>query len=437
MSEFERRTDLAASWFERNLIMDPAGGAGWGWVPDVPPNPQNTAEVVCALTDVERPIPHREAIVELISRDSVTHASHGDWVFRSSIDLAWRLRGLRCLLGEPRDSRITTLAGALMKAQDRTTGGWRLTGNADAESITATCMAIRALQGLTGPEEIEAALRSGVTMLVDAVLDDDPRAQWLYASAQIVQVLVHSEIAASGGGRADRAREIALDRVMGRLRHGEAGIEEEVFDRQGVTDIWRHMTLPLSLSALADAAPDAIFQPTFRRALIDLLELQECRSGNVNYGGFRTSREGFVTSYATTQALHTLASVNTRLTEQANPGLAFDLLCRSEGKHHSDPQDVLTVGPRTVIMNSWAGALFFTVACIAGLAVGTLALVQSEQLGAVGSKLLLTLSPILPAVGAFAFASVRWPEVPSTRVAFFVFTAFTAIFLPVLYFVFA
>jgi hypothetical protein len=437
MSEFDRRVDMAASWFARNVIRDPEGGAGWGWVPDVPPNPQNTAEVVCALTHVGRPIPRKEDAIELIRREVVTHASHGDWVFRSVIDVAWRLRGLRCVSHEHGDPHIDAWAKTLVEAQDSKTGGWRLIGGADAESVTATCMAIVALLGLQTSVETESSVRAGVAMIVNAVLDSDPRARPLYASGQIVQVLARSEIMAAGGPRAERAREIALDRMVADLQGGEAGVQEEVFAREGVTDIWRHMTLPLSLCALAEARPDAVFEPVFRRALIDLLSLQECSADNVNYGGFRTSKEGFVTSYATTQALHALASINAKLNEQVNPGLAFNLLCRSAGKHHSDPQDIVTIGRHTVVMNSGGGALLLALACVAGLTIGALTIGLADHLGAVGSRLLLTLSAALLGVGAFAFASVRWPGVSNRRIAFFIFTGFTAIFLPTLFFLFA
>lgn len=437
MSEFKRRVDMAADWFERNVIRDPDGGAGWGWVPDVPPNPQNTAEVICALTHVDRSIPYRADAERLIRREVVSHASHGDWAFRSLIDVTWRLRGLRCLVDGADDPDIVACAETLVGAQDPATGGWRLAAGAEAESITATCMALTSLLDLDSPVETDSAVSAGLKLLVDLVLDEDPRVDPLYANAQVVQILARPGIPDSDGPRVKRARDIALGRVVTELQAGRAGIQEEVFTRGTVSDIWRHMTLHLALSAQAEAAPDLVFEPAFRRGLIELLGLQECREGNVNYGGFRTSKEGFVTSYATTQALHTLALVNAKLGEQVNPGLAFDLLCRSTGTHHSDPQDVITVTRRTVVMNSWAGALMLLIACLGGLATGALTVAANDQVGDVGGRLLLTGSAILIGSGAFAFATVRWPEVSQARIALAVFTGFSAIFLPIIFFVFA
>jgi hypothetical protein len=435
MSEFERRVDMAAEWFERHIADDPGGGAGWGWVPDVPPNPQNTAEVVCALTDVGRPVPRRDDVMALIRREVVSHASHGDWAFRSLIDVTWRLRGLRCIVDMHEDPDIVACARTLVEAQS-SDGGWRLAGGVGAESITATCMAVLALLGLETPVDTTPSVQAGLEMLVSAVLDDDPRAEPVYASAQIVQVLARPEVSAAGGPRAARAREIALKRVTSHLEQGETGIEEEVFSREGVSDIWRHMTLHLSLSAQAEAVPDLVFEPPFRRALIELLDLQECGADNVNFGGFRTSREGFVTSYATTQALHALASVYSKLRDQVNPGLAFDMLCQSTGTHHSDPQNIITVTRRTVVMNSWGGALMLVVAMLGAITIGALTIGLKDHIGGIGSRLLLTWSALFLAGGVFVFASVRWPEVSNARIAFMVFTAFTAIFLPIIFFVF-
>jgi len=438
MSEFEQRVNIAASWFERNVVVDPQGGAGWGWVPDVPPNPQNTAEVICALTHVGKPIPCKDDAVTLVRREVVAHASRGDWAFKSLIDVTWRLRGLRCaVVEECEDHDIEVCAETLIAARDSTTGGWRLTADSDADSVTATCMAIAALSGLDVKTETEESVRDGLAMLVDLVLDADPRAEPLYASAQIVQVLARPEVFAASGPRAKRAREIALDRVVAHLEQGSTGIEEEVFVRGGVSDIWRHMTLHQSLAALAEAAPDRVFEPAFRCALIELLALQECGEDNVNHGGFRTSKEGFVTSYATTQALQVLASVNAKLGEQVNPGLAFDLLCSSRGTHHSDPQKVVTITQRTVVMNSWAGALLLMTGLAAAATIAALTVGFKDHLSNAGSRLLLIWSALFFGGSAYAFASVRWPDVSNTKIALIVFSGFTAVFLPIVFFIFA
>jgi hypothetical protein len=437
MSDFAHRVDMASGWFGRHIIDGSPGLAGWGWVPDVPPNPQNTAEVVCALTHIDRPIPRRAEALALIRCEVVDHASRGDWAFRSLIDVAWRLRALRCLVKDDEDPDIVACAVALVAAQESTTGGWRLAGSGGPVSVTATCGAVLALMGLGKTVDTETAVRRGLTMLIGSIIQDDPRAEPLYATAQIVDVLARPEIALLGGPRTERAREKALEKVLATLARNRAGIEEEVFTRGAVTDIWRHMTLYLSLIAIAEAAPDRVFEPVFRHALIDMLELQEDGRDNINLGGFRTSEEGYVTSYATTQALHVLASIKRTLTERVNPALTFDLLCRSAGTHHSDPQDVVRVGRTTVTMNSGAGAIMLAVGLIAAVTSGGLTIGFAGRLGHVASRLLLIWSAAFLATGTFAFAAVRFPRIPNSRIALAVFTAFSAIFLPIIFFVFS
>lgn len=47
MLGFDRQVSSAVSWLKDEQRVEGAT-AGWGWVTDVPANPQNTAEVVCA-----------------------------------------------------------------------------------------------------------------------------------------------------------------------------------------------------------------------------------------------------------------------------------------------------------------------------------------------------------------------------------------------------
>jgi hypothetical protein len=438
MSRFEQRATRGVEWFDRHVIESPSGGAGWGWVPDVPPNPQNTAEVVCALHRLGREIPQKVDAIQLMRCEVVAHASQGDWAFRSLIDVAWRLRGLRCVVPDAEDADIARCVNALLDAQDPESGGWRMAGGPGAESVTATCMALRALAGLEGSEDTQSAVHRGLGMLIDAVLGNDPRVEPLYANAQIVQILSRHDIQNLDGPRMERALEKCIEAVVTALRGDEPpGIQEEIFSREGVTDIWRHMTLYLCLKAMADADPDHIFDPAFRRALIEMLGLQEEGTDNINFGGFRTSREGFVTSYATTQALQALASINTALESHVNPGKSFDLLCHSTGTHHSDPQSIVTIASRKVIMNSWGGGVIFGGSVVAALTIAGLTLAFQEDLGAVASRLLLTWSTLFLAGGTFLFASARLPGISNYRIALTIFTAFTAIFLPVIFFVFA
>jgi hypothetical protein len=431
--------DLAVEWFRRGISPDGNGGAGWGWVPDVVPNPQNTAEVVCILSRIGQPIPRQSEALALIRRRVVRHASGHDWDFSSSIDVAWRLRALRYLVDDHEDTDIVACAKTLVDLQDET-GGWRMAGGAGPISITATCAAVLALCGLDSPVNMEETVSAGLGMLIGAVLGDDPRADPLYANAHIAHLLAQQKIAVLGGRRTERAREKAIGRVLRDMERGCTGVEDEVFTRGPVADRWRHLLLYLSLAATAEAAPNRIFEPPFRRALIRMLDLQEGGEdivSTVNFGGFRTSKEGFVTSYATAHGLGVLAAIETTLAKRVNPGLMFSLLCRSDGTHHSDPQEVVTIRRYPVTMNSYAGGLVFLTGLIAALTIGALTIGLKSHLGHVGSRLLLIWSTVFLASGTFAFASVRITKYSNARIAIWVFTAFSAIFLPIIFFIFS
>lgn len=436
MSDLDHRISEAAAWLSSNVADDGQGRAGWGWVPDVPPNPQNTAEVVCAFTLIGRAVPRAEQVVALVRSDVVHHQTRGDWAFLAVIDVAWRLRALRCLVDDPADDAdVTACARALVDAQDLETGGWRLAGRTGPVSVTATSAAVLAMLGLQTSVDVVPAVRRGLGMLISSVIDGDERANRLYAAAQIADVLAHSEIAELGGPRTERARALALDRVMDHVRRGDLGIEEEVFRRESATDTWRHMTLHMSLLAASRAAPEQIFHPSFRQELVALLDLQESGEQNVNHGGFRTSREGFVTSYATTQALEVLALIRSTVNERVNPARTFDLLCRMDGAHHTDPQDVVSVARRTVTMNSWAGAILLAVGLLSGTTTAVLGVALKEHVGTAGSRALVVWGTAFVAVGAFGYLAVRLPKTPNGRIAAAVFAAFTALILPVLTYV--
>jgi hypothetical protein len=165
-----------------------------------------------------------------------------------------------------------------------------------------------------------------------------------------------------------------------------------------------------------------------------LLDLQEEGDRNVNRGGFRTSPEGFVTSYATTQALDVLSLVRTTINERVNPARTFDLICRLDGADHADPQDVFSVGRRTVTMNSWAGAVVLALAGSAGGSTAVLAVALRRHLGTAGSRALVVWGMAFVAVALFIYLTTRLPRVSAARIGGLVFAAFTAVVLPVVTF---
>ncbi|WP_280263760.1 hypothetical protein [Nocardia wallacei] len=434
MSNIDERIRMAVEWLRSSQIPHLSGGAGWGWIPDVPPNPQNTAEVVCMLHRAGCEIPRPEKVAALVRMTVVQRPVGDEWYFRTPIDVAWRVRALRCLGVEESDSGVVEGIRSLLDQQDSETGGWRMSGFLGPVSITATAAAVLALiaDGAFDGER-QQAISHGIAYLVSAVYQE-PRTLPMYAAAHIASVLSRPEIVAIGDKRAERACELAVQRLMTGLRRSECEIETEIFRRDDLVDTWRHITLHLAIGAVVAADSRTIFDPAVRAAMVELLDMQEVDALAIYRGGFRISAEGPVTSYATTQALEALLQVRPAINERVNPAKVYDEICRADGAHHTDPQTVATLRGRPMLMNSSAGEVLLVVGAAAGATVFGLGFGFDDDLGKIASRALVVWGTLLIALGTFCGLATRFPRLPKRRVAASVFAAFTALVLPVISF---
>ncbi|WP_433193510.1 hypothetical protein ACQP1G_32725 [Nocardia sp. CA-107356] len=313
-----------------------------------------------------------------------------------------------------------------------------MSSRSGAISVTATTEALRALVGVAStnatPNAAAEAVARGTNFVVSALLDDDVRFQPLYAASQAAIVLSLPEITAFGGKRIERARELAWENILRTLRHGGARVEEEIVRRGDVTDAWRHVSLHWAVTALAYAGDRVVFDPIFRKALKDLLDLQDTAPTLTTRGGFRTSSEGFVTTYATTQAVEALAQLGQTLNERVNPAKVFDLICRDEGASPADPQDVISARGRSVVMNNYAGAGLLVIGGPAGLTIAIMSVAFADHLGDIGSRALVVWGTLFIAVSTHVYVATRFPAVPKGRIGTAVFAIFTAVVLPVVTF---
>ncbi|MGW5519503.1 hypothetical protein [Nocardia africana] len=431
MSNIDERIRMAVEWLRGSQLPHLDGGAGWGWIPDVPPNPQNTAEVVCILHRAGCEIP-RAAKVAMLVRATVVQRPIGDeWYFRTPIDVAWRIRALRCLEVEESDPGLAGAVRNLLDQQDSETGGWRMSGFLGPVSITATAAAVEALIGGGAFDgERHQAISRGIAYLVSSMYQE-PRTLPMYAAAHIAAVLARPEIVRIGDKRAERACELAVKRLLTGLRRGECDIETEIFRRDDLVDTWRHLTLHLAVGAVIAADSRTIFDPAVRAAIVALLDMQEMDALAIYRGGFRISDEGPVTSYATTQALEALLQVRPAINERVNPAKVYDEICRVDGAHRTDPQAIATLGRHRMLMNSTAGQALLVLAVSAGATVFALAVGFHTVFGTVGSRALVVWGTVLVAVGAYCGLATRFPRLPKRRVASAVFAAFTALVMPV------
>ncbi|GGK66753.1 hypothetical protein [Nocardia camponoti] len=455
MSTVDSRIALAAGWLQNNMVQVDADHAGWGWSPDVAPNPQDTAEAVCALAaarsyapaytpvplspDVYN-VPQPDAVSALVRANSVVHAAQGEWTFQSPVDAAWRLRALIAMSNTGVLPDVSAYRNSLLTSQDQHSGGWAMSEGSAWVSVSATTAAISALLELP-PSDVQAALaiQRGCDFLTQALMDDDPRATTNAASAKIACLLGTGRLADSGNAHLAKAHANAVDRVLHYLETAPGTLEEEPIRRGNVTQTWYHATLPISIMALATSKKRLTFHPTFRRGFTELLDYQQMLPSHRDYGGFKTSRGGLITSYATAQSIEALSCVASDVRVRVNPGQVFDILCDSESRHHTDPQNISLGNLPPIRINSNAGAGFFGLGLAAGVTIITLALLFREDkdkpssadvLSVPTSGALIYWGTALIAIGGYCWAAARFHQFPRAKVISLVVALLTAGVLP-------
>ncbi|MGW5309849.1 prenyltransferase/squalene oxidase repeat-containing protein [Nocardia thailandica] len=431
MASIDERMRLLLEWLHSSQKPDDEGGAGWGWIHEVPPNPQNTAEVVCALAAAGIPVPRAGEVRQLLRR-ATSVREDGELVFVGPVDVAWQLQALYHLGVSAEDPSVRACLRILVREQDAESGGYRMSGTVGPVSLAATATAMHALAPYVGDDEqlTRVALR-GLSFLYEAMLADDVRARPVYAAALIGAVLVRPEYTGVIGKRSRRAIELAVERMLDGLASRENRTEEESFYRGESVHTWRHLSLHLAVASLLRVDGNLIFDPVVRAAFTELLELQVMSRQHVGRGGFRTSPEGFVTSFATAAALVALVAARDAIGQIVNPGKVFDMICRLDGVHHRDGREVLRVGEHTMVLNSGSGAAFFVLGLVSALTVTVGAL---PEWGTLGGRLLVICATTILAVGTLVWSISRFPAVSRGRIAAGVFGGFTAVFFPIITF---
>ncbi|MGF6885374.1 hypothetical protein ABIA39_004084 [Nocardia sp. GAS34] len=428
--DLETRIGAAAEWLYRNQMSDEPGGTGWGWLAGVPPNAMSTAEVVCALRVCGREIPWAQEVSELLRQPSLDGGER-----MAPIDTSWRLRALRELGAQADDADEVELRESLLAAQDADTGGWPMSSRSGPVSVMSTANAIAALDAAaSSDEDVAQAILWGAGCLVAAILDHDPRPRPLYESAYVVAALVRPEIAAIGGERFAHARELAVCRLLAALRRGDAGVAEETFVRDGVAESWRHLTLHAALGAVLAAEPRSIADPAVSQALTPLLELQETDRMHAQYGGFRTSPDGYVTTSATAQGLTAMTLAKQGSDEIPSPARNPRIQERSRTAHLAEPHRLAIAGGRPVVMNAHAGTALWICGVAAGLTIAAMAIVFSGHLGHIGSRALTAWGMLFVALGTYAGIGTRLPRIPRGQIATTIFGTYTAVVLPLIAF---
>lgn len=401
-----------------------------GLVPDVHPNPQNTAEAVGAYLALGQEVPHLQRVVKMLESEEPLVCHGQAWEFGTTIDLASRLRalsGLRQRTHAAVPARVVDGLGHRLR-EGFTSGGWALSAGDDA-SVFATAVALQALgaAGHVTPSD-ELTRKAWQTIMAAAV---DPGSHCPLATrSYAVTCLANPALKVLRTGRSERAMRIGAAELLSCLAESEASIEEETFFRGPVLDRWRHVVLPLALHAVATARPGAVANPSFRDAFSRLCGLQEMEGGNK--GGFAAGRYGMVTSYATVQAIAAIDAVDQAIESHPDPSQLIELLFRQEGKHHTDPQVLGGTSQRPIVANSHAALAASVIASV----LAVLALVPMITDGGAYSanvrRVVYGVDTYALTVAWYGYAVARLPGVSRAAIASIMFAGVTAVLFPLL-----
>jgi hypothetical protein len=427
---FDQRLRLAIAWLTARVTVLSDEMAGWGWVPDVHPNPQNTAETVDAYLVVGQEIPHLDQVVRMLESEEPL-ACHGQaWEFGTTVDLAHRLRALANLRQQapaavPVDV-IDRLSHRLRGCFEAT--GWSLSTNDDV-SVFATSLALQAL-GAAGDVAPDDDLSRKAWGTVAAAAADPGTHCPLASRSYAIACLANPHLKVLRTGRSERTMRAGAAELLRSLGESDASIEEETFFRGTVLDRWRHVILPLALHAIATATPHSVIEPTFREAFGRLCELQEMEG--TNQGGFAAGRHGLVTSFATVQAIAAIEAVDRAIESQPDPGQLVDLVFRREGRHHTDPQVLGGTSSHPLVANSHAALAAAVLATLLAVMAAVPVAVNGEAYTANVRRIVYGTDVYLLTVVWYGYAVARLPGVSRAVIASIMFAGVTAVLFPLL-----
>jgi hypothetical protein len=78
---FDQRMTAGLAWLSTRLVVLDEAMAGWGWVADVHPNPQDTAEATQAYLLLDEPVPHLDQVTKMIQTEEPIICRGQRWEF--------------------------------------------------------------------------------------------------------------------------------------------------------------------------------------------------------------------------------------------------------------------------------------------------------------------------------------------------------------------
>lgn len=322
----------AATWLKRVYSESPPG---WGWVQHIPPNAQNTAEVLLALLSLpERdPSPEFPDVVRSCVEHNLVNCNRS-----ATRNLAWATRALIEVRRQNAYEAADTLDGSIGSGLDalrqlqNPDGGWPEVAD-EPSQVTWTALTLMLLGGelpedsvAAATDYLEGAQRSDGgwplwTMSPDEVearFKDHPR-MIASASSQVnsnAACTAYAVLALGRRSRNYRAQKRGVAWLIAHIdEHGRLPLFQQVSVIESEVSTFRHFSTCWALQAILAVDPQFVFNDRVASLVMYLLGLRDQATG-----GWRASEDSDPYTWATCNAIYAMRSVLQAL-QRVNPDM--------------------------------------------------------------------------------------------------------------------
>jgi Squalene-hopene cyclase C-terminal domain len=301
-----------------------AVACGWGWLAHIPPNEQNSAEVVVALIQHAEDLDqHRQLIVRCVERQLIASQAvvTKDWIWVAYALLtvkAARVYPDEAALDEAIDNALREV-DALWDARE---GGWP-DSYGESCQVTWTALALILLRDYLTPTKVSRATRflaraqngDGGWGLWNISEDDVER---LFQSHPRLIARASSQVASNAGCTALATLALSVTHeasgpvstgVKWLLAHaldsGGWPVFQQIGLRRGETFTYRHFSTTWTIRALLAVDKNYIYDETVIAAVMYLINLQDIATN-----GWRSAEDADPFTWATCNALDAVAEIS-------------------------------------------------------------------------------------------------------------------------------
>ncbi len=367
--------DQALQWLIS--VYDPVL-CGWGWLQHIPPNEQNTAEVVLALLrDASESAHYTGVIAEAAEKQLMVPTSQvtKDWIWVTKALLEVQKRGMGPLTNEVKlGLAISRGLDEVSRLWDKTDGGWPDTGG-ERSQVTWTALTLVLLHDELPSEQVMKAAR----YLERSQNSDGGWGLWRFPTDEIERLfsghprLISRASAQVTSNAASTAHALlALKSVGGshhRIQAGKQWLLDHisptggwpVFQQVGIrgTEVYtyRHFSTAWALRALLGIDPELVYDSQVASSIVYLISLRDEATG-----GWRSSEDSDPFTWATCNACDALRDVTDCLNQKL-PSM-FRVLIEWHQEHHLVDAYTAKLGRTVYVFNNAASLVFSLVSTL-------------------------------------------------------------------------